>query len=49
MKSKLIAKMSNDYQIKYAKSLDNIGHVMDFFKHSTLSQDEKTKIMSKFV
>lgn len=46
---KSIAKMSNDYQTKYAESLDNIGYVMDFFKHSTLPQEEKTKILSKFV
>lgn len=46
---KSIAKMSNDYQIKYAESLGDVEYVIDFFKHSTLSQDEKTKIMSKLI
>lgn len=46
---KYIAKMNNDYQIKYAESLDRIDQVMEFFKCSTLSQDEKTKIMGKFI
>ena len=46
---KSIAKMSNDYQKKYAESLGDVEYVIDFFKCSTLSQDEKTKIMSKLI
>lgn len=44
-----IAKMSFDYQTKYATTLERIDQVLEFFKYSTLSQDDKAKIASKFI
>ena len=46
---KSIAKMSNGYQMKYAKSLERLDQAIEFFKCSTLSQEEKTKILGNFI
>jgi hypothetical protein len=45
----VIARMDLSYQKKYAETLERMDQVLEFFKCSTLSQDEKAAIVGKFI